>query len=767
MKQKFGIILTAILLIGLLVWFLIREESFSEFASTLKSFGILRILAAIAIGASISLIGSVRYWRLVTDVGHSIPFRDACRIFAFGALGGMVFFQFYGQMAVRSSLMQRHGITPEDVMIVSLIERSAALLALGMMASVAGVYLISDQISHIEIRFGEFLMMLLAILTIILIAVRMLKPALMELGLRSLAQTLGRAGLRSILLTFLMHGLTLATFLLFLSPLSKTSSLAEEISACLLVMFVASIPISFSGWGVRELSASYAFSIIGLAVSQSVAVSVAVGITSLAGLLFFSLAIWKWGAISTLNSIVPKIRQEKISESDSLLIPRGIFALCVGTAVAVLILFQVRVPIGDGFVTANLADPFVIFSSVVSLIVIRQQVRSGVVAIQKLPLYALGIGLLVFIGGFINGVFRFGYTDWAFMNRTVGVLLILGYALCGAYVAQIGKGFSARTIVSRLYLISCCVVVAICFGREFIGTVFPGLNFETLFRTPFRMEGFARNPNAFGFQLCVAIAILVGQFTSKDKPRWSWIVASGLLFVGVYESASRGAVLVLIAISMLVVLQRIRRPIFPLLAGIGMAVILSFPISFAEWFSSYARSALSFMNASGVWEFLLELFSGPEKNAVDYGEISSTADLARWETLRGGFEMFRENWFFGAGLGAYLYQSTVEGNPLVIHSTPVWILAEFGLLGFSVFCFGLALLVRLGLTKMKDFRSGDQCEPDLGLMMIILLVIFLGYGIPHEMFYQRTFWFFVGIVGSELFMKDRLRELNQSSKATE
>ena len=52
-------------------------------------------------------------------------------------------------------------------------------------------------------------------------------------------------------------------------------------------------------------------------------------------------------------------------------------------------------------------------------------------------------------------------------------------------------------------------------------------------------------------------------------------------------------------------------------------------------------------------------------------------------TVQQGFAMFLSHPVFGAGLGAYIgEQIRTTGTPLIIHSTPVWLLAETGLVGF-------------------------------------------------------------------------------------
>src|SRR6185295_11755407 len=56
------------------------------------------------------------------------------------------------------------------------------------------------------------------------------------------------------------------------------------------------------------------------------------------------------------------------------------------------------------------------------------------------------------------------------------------------------------------------------------------------------------------------------------------------------------------------------------------------------------------------------------------------SSIDRMASLRAGWAMFIDHPILGSGLGAFLqeYKST-SGAPLVIHSTPLWLLAETGI----------------------------------------------------------------------------------------
>jgi len=119
--------------------------------------------------------------------------------------------------------------------------------------------------------------------------------------------------------------------------------------------------------------------------------------------------------------------------------------------------------------------------------------------------------------------------------------------------------------------------------------------------------------------------------------------------------------------------------------------------------------------------------------------VERTYDYQRWDSIREGLRMWFEAPLFGAGLGAFIHGSErLYVRPMLIHSTPVWWLAEFGLVGFIVFCAGLFGLLVWGLrhTRKQKFASAR--------LVVMLVLIFAVFGLVHDIFAQRIFWFVLG-----------------------
>jgi O-antigen ligase len=99
---------------------------------------------------------------------------------------------------------------------------------------------------------------------------------------------------------------------------------------------------------------------------------------------------------------------------------------------------------------------------------------------------------------------------------------------------------------------------------------------------------------------------------------------------------------------------------------------------------------------------------------------------------------------FGSGLGVFMTRSPEWlGHAQVIHSTPLWILAEFGLLGLAVF--GGAFFV-----FARGAWKGRGNLPASGALMM-LLGVFAVFCVAHEIFYQRLFWLVLGVLLAKPF----------------
>jgi hypothetical protein len=116
----------------------------------------------------------------------------------------------------------------------------------------------------------------------------------------------------------------------------------------------------------------------------------------------------------------------------------------------------------------------------------------------------------------------------------------------------------------------------------------------------------------------------------------------------------------------------------------------------------------------------------------------SSSDAERWFSVKRGLEMWMTSPVLGAGLGAFRNQMLLEiGNPLVIHSSLVWMLAELGLVGTMVFLVPFAMI-------LKTAWDGQKTPSAASVTLLLTLLVFGASQFVHDIFYQRIFWILFG-----------------------
>lgn len=723
--KKISAFVSITIVLGLAIWLFAKDSALNNFADAFSRFGLQSIILGTVLGAAVHLAGAFRFWILLRDVSDNVSFKSASRIFFISTLGGLLFFQFFGQMAARSVLLERRGIPVEDTMLLSLVERISAALIL-FLTGVASLMFLSDA-SGIGLNFreNEWIYLLLTLLITGYLGYRELLPLLEGVNLRETAGLVMKLFGKSLGISLLIHALTLITFLWFVSTTATEAGLLQRIGACLIVMFCASIPINFAGWGMRELSAGFAFQLIGITAGGGIAVGVGVGICGLLGVIACGLFPW-----NRKGETGPEVALGGHLEGK--ILSREVFAFLIGVSIAVLIYLNVHVPVGEGEVNVNLADPVVFVGFVFALASGVGLHRSGRLEIRKAGFVSIAALSLVLLISLVTGYQRIGYTSWAFVSKFSGWFVLMAYLLTGAFVGYQLRDTGFRRGILSVLIWTGVTITLIFWVARLLTIVSP----DVFGSVPIRMEGFAKNANAFAFQICIAMSVALVVWGSQRK-HWEAIHLFGLgaLIVGLIDSTSRAAMVVsLCGLAFLVFWNRdwLRNA----LCGIGVAVLILLPMRLLEISGS-----------------LLASFFSTQKGFVLHDKVTSyrhTPDLHRWKSITDGLEMFRENPILGGGLGLSIHRSAAEGLPVIPHSTPVWILAEMGVVGGIVFALVGFFLIREAIRLSRD---EDRCF-DGNLMILIIGVLFL-FGLVHEMLYQRMFWFVLGLAGFTLFIKGR------------
>jgi len=296
--------------------------------------------------------------------------------------------------------------------------------------------------------------------------------------------------------------------------------------------------------------------------------------------------------------------------------------------------------------------------------------------------------------------------------------VLLAYAITGALLVN-RAGRDGFILLLRTYAASAVSIVALCIILLTLSR--SGVHFvRDLVSLP--LEGFSANRNAFSFQLLLAACAV---FAARWPKSELWL---GLIFAGMLLSGSRAVfigLLVVAAGALYLQTMSVRK----IAAALALAIALFAVVNYSHYVIGFLCSLLEVGTAGMAGS------SGSEN--IAWRVLFSSSDNVRLESLIGGWNLFVSHPLLGAGLGAFMNQQTHAGDALVIHSTPLWLLGETGLVGFVVFATPVVRIFWIELAKIGKRETA-------GIFLILIIAAFGVVSNAHEILYQRAFWILLG-----------------------
>jgi hypothetical protein len=344
---------------------------------------------------------------------------------------------------------------------------------------------------------------------------------------------------------------------------------------------------------------------------------------------------------------------------------------------------------------------------------------------------------------FLRGVLEIGVTQWALAGRVFGWLVLLGYISAG-YLMVVYAGAHGLRRLSETMIVTGVVVVVLQIILQFF-VQWGWIENISLTRN---FEGYAANRNAFVFQMLVCVALVLGY--SSVRARHQTIGYAPLLV------SNR-------------VFGKLSSQLFPLFLGVILlglilgssraGLLVGAVVLLAAWISRFAeRRVITWGLLYAIVFWGMTLIGGATLGGATQSAISSDPSvLEHRESMTRALDLWLQSPIMGAGLGVFIEKSPLWfRHPLVIHSTPLWILAEFGIVGVVVFGWAFFVVARSGF----KFDAKLPARRALGL----LLLGFAGFCLVHEIFYQRIFWL---VLGATLAYPRKKGGLLQESKSQE
>ncbi len=662
---------------------------------------------------------SFRFWRILAHFGIILPWRVASRASMSGHAAGLFMISLFGQVVGRQAILRGFAVKPIVIAALAAYERAVLTIVGGGLCVFGAAYLIGELATKDFL--GRISLVEIAIVAIcggglsIWLGYSNFEAKLAANGLSW--RNLGRV-IEIVSITFIGVILTLLGFVVGIYAIQPNINLTQLFAAASVISFASAMPISVGGWGVRELAAIYILGKLGISNVDAVTVSIMVGLCSTLVILFIVPFSVKSGDVLSLES-------PKKSKVQPLVDIEKVAAWIVGMTTAVAVFFQAHIPLSGGVVNLNLADPFAILALAATVLhfVFARELPEWRMPSFNMVLWVFSL-LLLF--GFLRGWMEIGITQWALGGRLIGWLVLLGYLSAG-YLVSVHAGNHGLRRFAETIIATAATIVFVQMGLRLLDLW--GLNPGVYLASNF--EGYAGNRNAFAFQLLTAIALFLGYTTVYQKHRKIGVeferlflvpLLLGLLLVGVVWSGSR--------------------------AGIGVAALL---LCFG--FSRKCDRKILLFGMLGafimwflVWVMVSVAQGSDNQNSIIQSAFSGDySDNERWSTFIHAFDLWRKSPLIGVGLGVFMAKS-VEwlGHPQVIHSTPFWIAAEFGLVGVVTVGWMGGVFARYLWISSK---FSPACRS-----LLFLLIIFSIFGLVHEIFYQRIFWLVLGALLAKPFL---------------
>jgi O-antigen ligase len=697
-KIGLQLVLSLVLLAGV-GFAVVSQHGFEAILASIGEVGPSALAFAGGALLAAALLGAARVKQVAADFGYDLTWRDAFAALGLGQIGSALFFSVAGQLVARGTYLSARGQPVSATVLMVGYERVLAALVSFALAAAGAWYVLGQLGLDLEGGGAGFLKLLAGIVLAASAGAWLGWGADVSRRLRALgpARVAHRLGLH-LALSFAIQLATMAAYVGVAHAVAPGIPLAKLVAASAVVMLAASLPVSFGGWGLRELSAVLVLGAVGMSAAAALVTAILVGLGSLL-------------AVALLAAAALTRRRENwtpIRPSSPQIDHAAIVSTLLPLAAATFVFFNVHVPTETGGLNVNLADPCALLGGALfGLLAVRQR-RWPAWRLARVNLYA-GIATAALFTSLLIGAWRFGWTEWALINKFAGWFILLAYAATGAMIARDEEGLK---LVLLTFAGAGMAVVAVELALLAVKTGGVRLPRAVLGKV---FTGFAENRNAFAFQLLMVAAVSCVLRNRGIAVAGLALAGAGLIYAG--SRAGWGAGLCMLAVALYM------RTLSPREAA--KAAFIAASVIALTWLPAAFRQLGPMPDAGG--------------GRIGVRLIPEETSLAqRLESLEGGFDLFLQHPLFGAGLGAFVQEHAAEtGIALVIHSTPVWLLAELGLIGLLAFAVPALLLFGAALKRSPNDSAA--------MLMVLILTVFGVMSLAHELLYQRSLWLLLGV----------------------
>jgi glycosyltransferase 2 family protein len=289
-----ALVAAKVVLPALLLWLVVRRVEWSTVLELAARMSIMVVAGALVLITAQNLLAAARWWFVTLRLpGKALGFPIALRLLYVSVFVNQVLPSSIGGDAVRIWLAYRNGFPLASAAKSVLLDRILTMLGLVLLIVLALPFLSNavPQAPGVQLFASSVALIALGILALALL--RVLASHLERFArLRRLMSFL--LDVREFLLSWrsvapptlsAMAGFSMMTLIVFVFArgLGVALSFTDCLVLCPPIFFLAALPVSIAGWGVRETAMIVALGYVGVPAEAALVLSVALGIIVLVG----------------------------------------------------------------------------------------------------------------------------------------------------------------------------------------------------------------------------------------------------------------------------------------------------------------------------------------------------------------------------------------------------------------------------------------------------------------------------------------------------
>lgn len=704
----------------------------------LLSFNPRLFIIFVIVFLGVAMAGSLRLYANLTPFYSGVSFRVVHGITAYSMLSGLFFAGIVGATLTKISLPALSQVNKNLVILISIVEKIVTIGVVFLIGVFALIKLRQVEIGAL-VRIEtpvDFYTPLVCMGVISLFFLRSYITAYSRLVMAFLPKT--------IFFSFIIVLLNLIPpYMVFTHILDVSVSERIILSAALVI--IGSLPISFQGIGAREVAATLLLSQYDVSSTVIIGHMLMLSLSSILSVVLLPATTAFFAPVS--HSLTERMSTRLVEALNHIDINQRLLAIpCV-----ILCFFRTEIAVMNNTVSITPADFFSLFFV---FVLIGNLLENRMEKTLKRFFIFFSILFLYFAGSFGYGFFQFGFSKWAFYNRLVGSIVLLGFVYAGYLLGTLTsrevqrKSFFLCWMIGGYLVIFFLVQGFLGFGYPTYGVLGEGNLFEKF--SYFRFSGPGANPETFAFSAGIMVSLL---FFYGHKGFLGEKLLFPVLFVFSLALGMTRSMVGLFCFLLILV------PSFITISKPGarkkLAAVLLVALVLSQCFGLIFQGNKQAPAGIKI-EAALQDHSPHAMEKKPFQEFDSPDSVVAEEMRRLAWTLFKENWVFGSGLGG-LHSKAGEkfDRPVTLENSFLLYLTDTGIVG---------ILLMSSMAYWLYTLAAPQARGRNGLRIYFLGVsgFVVAFSIFFDISFQRFLWIWVGFF---VAMADPLKTVEKTIQA--